>query len=56
MKQAIDHSDGVIIASSDVNSELTSYMESAEKPTLDFKTPDEYESAYTEFYNSLMAE
>lgn len=56
MKQAIDHSDGVIMGSSDVNSELTSYIESAEKPTLDFKTPDEYESAYTEFYNSLMAE
>lgn len=56
MKQAIDNSDGVIVASADVNSELTSYIDSVETPTLDFKTPDEYETAYTAFYDSLMAE
>ena len=55
MKLAADHSDGVIIGSEDVNSELMEYLSNSETPTLDYKSPDEFESAYTEFYNSLMA-
>ena len=55
MKLAADNSDGVIFGSEDVNSELTSYVENSETPTLDYKSPDEYESAYSEFYKSLMA-
>lgn len=55
MKLAADNSDGVIIGSENVNSELIEYLANSETPTLDYKSPDEYESAYTEFYNSLMA-
>ena len=55
MKLAADNSDGVIFGSEDVNSELTTYVENSETPTLDYKSPDEYESAYSEFYKSLMA-
>lgn len=55
MRLAADNSDGVIFASEDVNSELMTYVENSETPTLDYKSPDEYESAYSEFYKSLMA-
>jgi starch synthase len=55
MKLAADNSDGVIVGSEDVNSELMEYLSNSETPTLDYKSPDEFESAYTEFYNSLMA-
>lgn len=55
MKLASDNSDGVIVGSEDVNSELMEYLSNSETPTLDYKSPDEFESAYTEFYNSLMA-
>jgi starch synthase len=55
MKLAAENSDGVIIGSEDVNSELMEYLSNSETPTLDYKSPDEFESAYTEFYNSLMA-
>jgi starch synthase len=55
MKLAADNSDGVVFGSEDVNSELISYVENSETPTLDYKSPDEYESAYAAFYKSLMA-
>ena len=55
MKLAADNSDGVVFGSEDVNSELISYMANSETPTLDYKSPDEFESAYSEFYKSLMA-
>lgn len=56
MKLAVDHSDGIIYGSEDVNSELISYITSSETPTLDFKTPDQYELEYTAFYEKLLAE
>ena len=55
MKLAADNSDGVIFGSEDVNSELMTYVDNSETPTLDYKSPDEFESAYSEFYKSLMA-
>lgn len=55
MKLAADNSDGVIFGSEDVNSELISHMANSETPTLDYKSPDEFESAYSEFYKNLMA-
>ena len=55
MKLAADNSDGVVFGSEDVNSELITYMANSETPTLDYKSPDEFESAYSEFYKSLMA-
>jgi starch synthase len=55
MKLAADNSDGVVFGSEDVNSELITYVKDSETPTLDYKSPDEYESAYSEFYKGLMA-
>jgi len=55
MKLAADNSDGVVFGSEDVNSELITYMANSETPTLDYKSPDEFESAYSEFYKNLMA-
>ncbi len=55
MKLAADNSDGVVFGSEDVNSELISYVKNSETPTLDYKSPDEYESAYAEFYKNVMA-
>ena len=55
MKLAADNSDGVVFGSEDVNSELITYVENSETPSLDYKSPDEYESAYSEFYKGLMA-
>jgi len=54
MKLAADNSDGVVFGSENVNSELIEYMANSETPTLDYKSPDEFESAYSEFYKSLM--
>lgn len=55
MKLAVNHSDAVILGSEDVNSELMTYITNAEKPTLDFKMPEEYSTAYAEFYENLLA-
>lgn len=54
MKLAVNNSDGVVMGSEDVNSELTAYIANTERPTLDYKTPEEYSSAYAEFYQSLI--
>ena len=54
MKLAINQSDGIVIGSEDVNSELIEYAKKSEKPTLDFKTPDEFEVEYTAFYENLI--
>lgn len=50
MKNAIDNSDGVIIASENVLPSLTKYIESSEKPFLPFTPKETFAEAYTEFY------
>ena len=54
MKLASENSDGIILASENVNSELIAYAKECKTPTLDYKSPDEFESAYTAFYESLL--
>ncbi len=56
MKLAADNSDGVVIASKNVNSELISYLDTLKIPTLQFKSPEEVESAYLSFYQELIGE
>ncbi len=56
MKLAVDNSDGIIIASEDVNSELMSHVDALETPTLPFKSPEEMESTYIAFYKELIGE
>ncbi|MTG96643.1 glycogen/starch synthase [Myroides albus] len=53
MKNAINHSDGVIIASENVDSNLTKYIESIEKPFLPYVGKDQFAEAYSEFYKKF---
>jgi starch synthase len=53
MKAAVDHSDGVIIASESVSSSLTKYIESSGKPFLSFVPKNQFAEAYTRFYGLL---
>lgn len=53
MKNAIKNSDGVIVASEEVSSNLTKFIESSEKPFLPFVAKDEFAQAYTEFYQKF---
>ncbi len=52
---AINHSDGVIIASENVSASLTKYIESSEKPFLPFATKDKFAEAYTNFYKEKIS-
>ena len=54
IKLAINHSDGVIIASDRLSSDLTNYIQSSNKPFLPFAHKDKLTEEYTNFYqNSL---
>ncbi|MVX34774.1 glycogen/starch synthase [Myroides sp. LoEW2-1] len=53
MKNAINHSDGVIIASENVDSNLTKYIESIKKPFLPYVGKDQFAEAYSEFYKKF---
>jgi starch synthase len=52
---AINHSDGVIIASENVSSSLTKYIESSNKPFLPFASKDNFSEAYTNFYKEMLS-
>jgi starch synthase len=54
MKASIDLSDGVIIASQQINSELAGYVEQTGKPTLPFQGDDNYIQVYNEFYEKVL--
>lgn len=53
-KAAIDFSDGVIIGSPEVNSEIINYLNSIDKPVLEFQSMDRYVDAYNEFYDEIL--
>lgn len=55
-KLAIDHSDGLIWGSQEVNPEVQKYMEASGKPVLQYKNSDEYIDAYSAFYDQILAE
>ncbi|HUH25374.1 MAG TPA: glycogen/starch synthase [Flavobacterium sp.] len=50
MKNAIDHSDGIIISSDDLCEDLTNYIQSSNKPFLPFAAKDKMAEFYPEFY------
>ncbi len=50
MKIAIDNSDAVILGTQDISSNLEEYIEKSSLPTLEYKYPEEFSSAYEEFY------
>ncbi len=53
-KMAIDHSDGIIIASQDLEQELLDYVKSAGKPVLNHMGDEEYIKSYSEFYDQIL--
>jgi starch synthase len=53
-KLAIDHSDGIILGSENVNAELVKYAKKSGKLVLSYKSETEYIQAYNEFYDSVL--
>ncbi len=54
IKATILHSDAVIIASENVSSSLTKFIESSGKPFLPFVPKDKFAEAYTDFYKNTV--
>ena len=52
MKASITHSDGVVIASESISSNLTKFIEASKKPFLPFAQKDALTEAYTQFYKN----
>lgn len=52
MKATVMHSDAVIIASENLSSSLTKFIESSGKPFLPFIPKDKFAEAYTNFYKN----
>lgn len=55
MKAAVMHSDAVILASENVSSSLTKFIESSGKPFLPFAPKDAFAQAYTDFYRKMVS-
>jgi starch synthase len=53
-KLAIDYSDGIVLASADVNQNLVTHAQEKNVPVLDFK--EDFADAYEEFYNQICPE
>jgi starch synthase len=54
MKATINHSDAVIIASENLSSSLTKFIESSGKPFLPFAPKDKFAEAYSAFYKNFV--
>ncbi len=52
IKAAIQHSDAVIVASDNLSSSLTKFIESSEKPFLSFFPKEDYAEHYLNFYKN----
>ena len=52
IKATINHSDAVIVASDNLSSSLTKFIESSGKPFLPFASKDAFAEAYTNFYKN----
>jgi starch synthase len=52
IKATVKHSDAVIIASENLSSSLTKFIESSGKPFLPFQPKDAFAQAYTNFYKN----
>lgn len=55
-KLAIDYSDAVIKGAPKLNSDVEKYIKKSGKLALDFKGPDDYIGAYSEFYDAVLEE
>lgn len=52
-KSALDFSDGIVIASPNVNPEVEKYARSLNKPILEYQGEENYVDAYNEFYDKI---
>jgi starch synthase len=52
MMASINHSDGIVIASEGISSNLTKFIQASKKPFLPFAQKDKYAEVYTEFYKN----
>ncbi len=55
MKVSINHSDGIIIASNNLSTSLTKFIESSGKPFLPFAPKDKFADAYSNFYKNFVS-
>ena len=53
-KLAIEHSDGIIIASKDASQELVDFAKATGRPVLEVKDQDHYIEEYSDFYNKIL--
>ncbi len=53
-KAAIDYSDGIIIGSEKINTEVEEHLRVSGKPVLEYYAPDEYVEAYEKFYDNFL--
>ena len=53
-KMALDMSDAAIIGSSEINKSILKYIKSLKKPVLEYKSPEEYINAYSDFYDEIL--
>ncbi|MBO4575215.1 MAG: glycogen/starch synthase [Bacteroidales bacterium] len=53
-KSALDFSDGIVIASPNVNPEVEKYARSLNKPILEYQGEENYVDAYNEFYDKIV--
>ncbi|MEE4198487.1 MAG: glycogen/starch synthase [Bacteroidales bacterium] len=53
-KLAIEMSDAAIIGSKTINSEVKSFIESSEKPFLEYQNEEDYIDAYSNFYDKIL--
>lgn len=52
---AVNNSDAVIVASSNISSSLTKFIETSNKPFLPFAPKEQFANAYTEFYKKMLS-
>lgn len=53
IKTSINHCDAVIIGSENISSSLTSFIQTSEKPFLNFTPKENFAEVYTDFYKKL---
>jgi starch synthase len=54
-KLAIKYSDGIIIGSEEINKELKKYIDTADKPVLQYHDESKYIEAYNDFYDKILS-
>ena len=55
IKAAIDYSDGIILGSEKINTEVAEYLKSSGKPMLEYQGPENYAAAYNAFYDTILS-